>query len=149
MGILARNGLQITDYRLKHDHDFLQVLAVKSKLQTKLGCTRIMYFRINLIILSDEHNFLKIQTCSFRSSHSQMFNKTRAPKILANFTGKDLSRSLFFIKVTGQPATLLKKRLLRRYFHFNLAKKFKNIFIPKHLQATASKFVRCLMVMKQ
>ena len=149
MGILARNGLQITDYRLKYDHDFLQVLAVKSKLQTKLGCTRIMYFRINLIILSDEHNFLKIQTCSFRSSRSQMFNKTRAPKILANFTGKDLSRSLFFIKVTGQPATLLKKRLLRRCFHFNLAKKFKNIFIPKHLQATASKFVRCLMVMKQ
>ena len=42
-------------------------------------------------------------------------------------------------KVLGlQPATLLKKRLCRRYFPKNLAELFQKRFFAEHLQANAS-----------
>ena len=58
-----------------------------------------------------------------RSSHLQVFYKIGVLKIFAKLTGKHLSRSLFFSKVTGlTPAFLLKQRLQHRCFLVNFAK---------------------------
>ena len=52
----------------------------------------------------------------YRSSRREVFFKG-VHKTFAGFTGKHLCRSLFFKKVTGlNSATLLKKRIRRRFF---------------------------------
>ena len=52
----------------------------------------------------------------YRRSRSEMFCENGALENFANFTRKHLCRSLFFKKVAGRSATLLKKRLWHRYF---------------------------------
>ena len=45
------------------------------------------------------------------------------------FTGKHLCQSLFFNKVAGRPATLLKRRLWHRYFLVNFVQFLRNPFL--------------------
>ena len=50
------------------------------------------------------------------------------------FTGKQLCQSLFFNKVADlRPATILKKRLWRRFFRVNFMKFLKTPFFTEHL----------------
>ena len=54
-----------------------------------------------------------------RSSRPEVFCKKGVLRNFTKFTGKHLCMSLFFNKVAGQPATLLKTRLWHRYFPVN------------------------------
>ena len=57
------------------------------------------------------------------------FYKKGVLKKVAKFTGKQLRQSLFFNKVTGRPATLLKKRPRHRCFPVNFPKFFGTPFL--------------------
>ena len=57
-----------------------------------------------------------------------MFFKTGVLEHFAKFTGKHLCQSLFFNKVAGAPATLLKKRLWHKCFLVNFAKFLRTSF---------------------
>ena len=73
-----------------------------------------------------------------RSSRSHMLFFLGVPENFAKLTGKQLCRSLFFNKVAGlQPATLLKKRLLRVFFR-EFGGNFKDNFFIDISRATAS-----------
>ena len=65
----------------------------------------------------------------FRSSRPEMFCKKVFLRNFAKFTGKHLGQSLFFNKVAGRPATLLKKRLWPRCFPVNFAKFLRKTFL--------------------
>ena len=58
----------------------------------------------------------------FRSSRPEVFCKKYVLKNFAKFTAKHLCQSLFFSKVAGKPATLLKKRLWHSCFPVNFGK---------------------------
>ena len=58
----------------------------------------------------------------YRSSHQRCSIKKGVFRNFAKFTEKHLCQSLFFSKVAGRPATLLKKRLWHRCFPKNIAK---------------------------
>ena len=63
-----------------------------------------------------------------------MFSKKGVRRNFAKFTGKHLSKSLFFNKVAGlRPATLLKKRLWHLCFPVSFAKFLKTPFLTEHL----------------
>ena len=71
---------------------------------------------------------------TFRSSCPMVFYKMGVCRNFAKFTGKHLCQSLFFNKVAGRPATLLKRRLWHRCFPVNFAKFLKTPFLKEHLQ---------------
>ena len=58
----------------------------------------------------------------FRSSRPELFCKKDVRRNFAKFTGKRLCQNLFFYKVAGWPATLLKKRHWHRCFLVNFPK---------------------------
>ena len=64
-----------------------------------------------------------------------MFCKKGDLKNFTKFTGKDLCRSLLFDKVSDlSHATLLKKRLQRRFFPVNITKFLRTAFFTEYLQ---------------
>ena len=65
------------------------------------------------------------RSLSNRSNCLKVFCTKSVLKNFAKFTGKQSCKGLFFNKVAGLPATLLKKRFLRRCFPENVAKFFK------------------------
>ena len=69
-----------------------------------------------------------------RSSLPKLFCEKGVLKNFAKFTGKHVCQSLFFNEVADlRPATLLKKRLWRRFFPVNFAKFFRTPFFIEHL----------------
>ena len=65
-----------------------------------------------------------------RSSHQRCSLKKDVLENFAKFTGKHLWQSLFFNKVAGlRTATLLRKRLWRRYFPVNVVKFLRTPFL--------------------
>ena len=76
----------------------------------------------------------------YRSSLPEVFCKKGDLRNLAKFTGKHLCQSLFFNKVAGlRPATLLKKRLWRRYFPVNFVEFLKTLFSKNNSGGCISK----------
>ena len=69
----------------------------------------------------------------YRSSRPEVFCKKSVLRKFAKFTGERLCQSLFFNKVAGRPATLLKKRLWHSCFIVNFAKFLRTPFLPEHL----------------
>ena len=69
-----------------------------------------------------------------RSSRPKMLCKKCGLGNFAKFTGKHLCQSLFFNKVAGRPATLLKKRLWHRCFPVKFAKFLRTTFLSEHLR---------------
>ena len=67
-----------------------------------------------------------------------MFCKKGVLKNLAKFTGRYLRQSLFFNKIAGRPATLLRKRIWHRHYPANVEKSLGASFLQKHLRASAS-----------
>ena len=73
-----------------------------------------------------------------REAVAQMHSVKKS--VLRNFTGKHLCQSLFFDKVAGpRPATLLKIRLLNRYFPVNVVE-----FLRTPLQNTSRRLLLCI-----
>ena len=68
-------------------------------------------------------------TAMFRSSHRRCSVKKGVLRNFAKFTGKHLCQRLFFNKVAGRPATLLKKSLWHRCFPVNFAKFLRTPFL--------------------
>ena len=66
-------------------------------------CVFVLKYR--LIILS------AYNSCSLRSNNQRCSIKEGVLKNFEKFTGKHLCQSLFFNKIEGKPATLLKQRL--------------------------------------
>ena len=64
-----------------------------------------------------------------RKQPAEVFYKKGVLKNFIKFTGKYLHQSLFFNKVTGLPATLLKKRLWHRCFPVNFVKILRTRFL--------------------
>ena len=65
-----------------------------------------------------------------RSSPPEVFCKKDVLRNFAKFTGKHPCQSLFFNKVADpRPATLLKKRLWRRWFPGNFVKFLRTVFL--------------------
>ena len=80
------------------------------------------------------------QRSKIKSSHQRCSVKKGFLRNFAKFPGKQLCKSLFFIKVAGlRPATLLKKRLLQ-VFSCEFSETSKNTFFTEHLWTTASVF---------
>ena len=73
--------------------------------------------------------FCNVKKDKFRSSYRRCSVRKGVPRNFAKFTGKNLCQSLFFNKVAGRPATLLKKRLWHRFFPVNLAKFLRTLFL--------------------
>ena len=73
----------------------------------------------------------------FRSSHQMCSVKKGFLRNFTKFTGKHQCQSLFFNKVAGRPATLLKKRLAQVFF-CEFCEISKNTFLTEHLQTTTS-----------
>ena len=69
-----------------------------------------------------------------RSSRPEVSCKKGVLRNFPKFTGKHLSQSLFFNKVAGSPATLLRKRLWHRCFPVNFAKFLRTFFFIEHLR---------------
>ena len=69
-----------------------------------------------------------------RSSRKEVFCKKGVLRNFAKFTGKHLYQSLFFNKVAGKPATLLKKRFWHRCFPVNFAKFLRTPFLTEQLR---------------
>ena len=65
-----------------------------------------------------------------RSSHQRCSIKKGVFRNFTKFTGKHLCQILFFNKVAGRPATLLKKRLWHRCFLLNFVKFLRTPFLP-------------------
>ena len=75
-----------------------------------------------LIIFNENLTDFNQNMCFCRDSRPEVFYKKGVLRSFAKFTGKHLCQSLFFNKVAGlTPATLLRKRLLRRCFPVNFA----------------------------
>ena len=101
--------------------------------------------RIDLVQLSKENENLEKMTETksiyakgykwniYRSSHQRCSVRKGIFRDFAKFTVKYLCQSLFFNKVAGRPATLLKKRLWHKYFTVNFAKSLKMPFLTEHL----------------
>ena len=68
-----------------------------------------------------------------RSSHQRCSVKKGVLRNFAKFRGKYLCQSLFFNKVAGLPATVLKRRLWHRCFPVNFAKFVRTPFLTEHL----------------
>ena len=68
-----------------------------------------------------------------RSSRPDMFSEKVVLRNFAKFTGKHLFQSLFFNKVAGAPAILLKKRLWQMCFPMNFKKFLRTPFFTEHL----------------
>ena len=62
-------------------------------------------------------------------SRADIFCKKGVPKNFAKFTGKHLSKNLFFNKVELEPTTLLKKRGSKQVFSCELCEIFKKSFL--------------------
>ena len=74
-----------------------------------------------------------------RSSQQKCSMKKCVLRNFTKFTGKHFYKSLFFNKVAGlRPATLFKKKTLRRRFPVKFVKISKNTFFTKHLSATTA-----------
>ena len=69
----------------------------------------------------------------YKSSRPEVFFKKGVLKNFTKFTGKHLCQSLFFNKVAGRPATLLKKRLWHRCFPVNFVKFLRTPISIEHL----------------
>ena len=78
----------------------------------------------------------------FRSSHRRCSVRKAVLENFAKFTGKHLCQSLFFNKVLGWPATLLKRRLWNRCFSVNFEKFVRTSF----LQSTSGRLLLRLLV---
>ena len=78
----------------------------------------------------------------FRSSHRRCSVRKAVLGNFAKFTGKHLCQSLFFNKVLGWPATLLKRRLWNRCFSVNFEKFLRTSF----LQSTSGRLLLRLLV---
>ena len=75
---------------------------------------------------------------NFRSTCPEMFCKKGVFRHFANFTGKHLCQNLYFNKVAGPPAALLKKRLWHRCFPVNFFEISKNtLHYRTHLVAAS------------
>ena len=69
-----------------------------------------------------------------RSNHRRCSKAKDVLHVLAKFTGKHFSQSLFFDKVAGMSAaTLLKERLWYRCFSCEFCKTFKNAYFEEHI----------------
>ena len=84
------------------------------------------------------HTFIVTPTEKKKNQHEGIKNRSSHQRcsirgVIRNFTKftrKHLCQSLFFNKVAGlRPATLLKKRLWRRYFPVNFAKFLRTSFL--------------------
>ena len=72
---------------------------------------------------------------NLKSTHSQMFFRIGVLKNFAKFKGKQLSRSLFLIKLqASRLATLLKKELQLRCFPLNTAKFLGTALLIEHFR---------------
>ena len=69
-----------------------------------------------------------------RSSHLEVFCKKGVLRNFAKFTGKHLCQRLFFNKVAGRLAPLLKKSLWHRCFLVNFEKFLRTSFLTEHLR---------------
>ena len=69
-----------------------------------------------------------------RSSRPEISSKKGVLRNFVKFSRKQLCQSLFFNKVAGRSATLLKKRLWRRCFPVNFTKFLRTPFLTEHLQ---------------
>ena len=81
-----------------------------------------------------------------RSSHRSCSVRKGVLRNFVKFTGKHLCQNLFFNKVAGLPATLLKKRLWYRCFPVNFAKFLRtpflqNTFLRLLLLSDISKYI--------
>ena len=59
----------------------------------------------------------------------EVFCKKRVLRNFAKFTGKHLCQRLFFNKIAGRPAILLRKSLWHRCFPVNFAKFLRTLFL--------------------
>ena len=66
-------------------------------------------------VVNFEHVAAEQDSSLYRNSRAEMSEKNVVLKNFANFTGKRLCQSPFFIKVAG-PGTLFKKRLWQRFY---------------------------------
>ena len=80
----------------------------------------------------------------YRSSHQRCSLRKCVLRNFAKFTGKHLCQSLFFNKVVGLPATLLKKRLWHRCFPVNFVKFLRTPF----LQNTSGRLLLSVIILK-
>ena len=77
-------------------------------------------------------NSIILEKTLVRSSPPEVIWRKSVLRNVAKFTGKHLRQGLFFNKVAGRPATLLKKRLCRRCFPVNFAKILSAPFFTEH-----------------
>ena len=82
----------------------------------------------------------------YRSSYRRCSVRKGVLRNFAKFTGKRLCQSLFFIKVAGRPATLLKKRLWHSCFPVNFAKFLRTPFYRTSLMAASKSKKRALVL---
>ena len=73
----------------------------------------------------------------FRSSHERCSIKKCVLRNFSKCTGKHLCQGLFFKKVAGRPATLLKKMTWHRCFPVNFVK----FLITRFLQNTSGRLL--------
>ena len=83
-------------------------------------------FNVMCIILS--------ATLTKESNHRRCSARKSFLRKFAKFTGKHLCQNLFFNKVAGQLATLLKKRLWHSCFPVNFAEFLRTPFLTEHLR---------------
>ena len=76
---------------------------------------------------------MDLVTFTDRSSRPEVFCQKSVLRNFTKFTGKYLCQSLFFNKVAGLSATLLKKRLWHRCFPVNFVKFLRAPFFKEHL----------------
>ena len=98
------------------------------------------YFRKNGLTLNIDilRLFPEKSWCQVRCNHCRCSVKKGVLRNFVKFTGKHLCQSLFFNKVAGLPATLLKKRLWHSCFLENFTKFLRTPFLREYLRTTAS-----------
>ena len=72
--------------------------------------------------------------CQVRCNHCRCSVRKGVLRNFVKFTGKHLCQSLFFNKVAGLPATLLKKRLWHSCFLENFTKFLRTPFLREYLK---------------
>ena len=100
----------------------------------KKTCFLVVWkWKIGLKWVTRKKEFIQQKNVIYRSSCTEVFCKKGVLRNLAKFTGKHLCQILFFNKVAGLPATLLKYRIWHKCFPVNFAKFLRTPFVTRHL----------------
>ena len=113
-----------------HKTSSLQSLQISSDVSTRFICFKLIHITTTT---SDQFFVISLNINKSRVTGSSHLRCSVRKDLLRNFsklTGKCLCQSIFLIDLSRpEPATLLKKRFLHRYFPVNFAKFLRTPFL--------------------